>query len=78
MEVLISKNLPVINAPKLEITGIKPFRAKPVATPKPLASAIPTSNDLFGNALKKLEVLVADFKSQLTTQIFLFFFSKTN
>ena len=54
IEVLNSKNFPVINAPKLDIIGIKPFNAKPVAIPRPFASAIPASKDLFGNALKIL------------------------
>ena len=50
-EVLISKNLPVMKAPKLEIIGTNPFRANPVAIPIPFASAIPTSIDFFGKNL---------------------------
>ena len=43
IDVLISKNFPVIKAPKLDIIGIKPFKARPVAIPSPFASAMPTS-----------------------------------
>ena len=57
----------VINAPKLLINGLNPSIDNPDAILNPFCSAIPTSINLWGNALPKALVLVAPDKSQLTT-----------